>query len=99
MPADSEMGCQSCGSLNLGAFVQYGSYFTRCLDCGQSGWATSWLALSGTISSPVRAVIVDEKLNEIESLGEGVAHEIASRISQSAHEGKLVQLLAPRPEV
>lgn len=90
----SEFACQNCGSSNVGAFVQHGSYFTRCLTCGQDGWATSWLALSEQLSSPMRAVIVDEQQNEIEVLGEGTGQEITSHISQAAHQGKLVRLFA-----
>ncbi len=93
MTESNDFGCQSCSSANIGAFVQHGSYFTRCLSCGQDGWATSWLSLSGQISSLIRAVVVDEQQNEIEVLGEGVGEEITSKIAQAAQHGKLVRLL------
>jgi len=93
MDEGSEFKCLSCGSANVGTFVQHGSYFTRCLSCGQDGWATSWLALSKQIAAPIRAVVVDEQQNEIEVLGEGRGEEIASKIFQAAHQGKLVRLL------
>jgi hypothetical protein len=38
------------------------SIFTRCLSCGQDGWATSWLALSNQLTDrQIRAVVVDEQ--------------------------------------
>lgn len=95
MADGSDFKCQRCGSANLGAFVQYGSYFTRCLSCGQDGWATSWLALAKQITDgPIRAIVVDEQQNEIEVLGEGRGEGIAAKISQAAHRGSLVHLLS-----
>ena len=94
----SDFGCEGCGSENLGVFVQHGSYFTRCLDCGASGWATSWLAVSEGMSSPVRAAVVDAQLREVESLGEGTAREMVPKITQAAYEGKLVRFLGLRSE-
>ncbi|WP_156152769.1 MULTISPECIES: hypothetical protein [Pseudomonas] len=84
--------CEFCGSQDIGAFVQHGSYFTRCLSCGQDGWATSWLALSSQIVEAIRAVSVDEQQNTIEVLAEGAGEAITSAISRAAYEGKLIRL-------
>jgi len=94
MNQNSEAICPACGAPKLGGFVQHGSYFTRCMACGEEGPATSWLALSENMCGNFRAIIVDENLKEIEVLGEGKANEIASLVSNAAHKGKGVKLVA-----
>ena len=89
-----ETKCPGCGAPALGAFVQHGSYFTRCMACGEEGPATSWLALSERMSGRFRAVVVDTNQKEIEVLGEGKTSEIAGLVSKAAHRGKLVRLVA-----
>lgn len=93
MSERTEFTCQNCGSQNIGLFVQYGSYFTRCFLCKQDGWATSWLMLSKQIVVPIYAIVVDEQHNEIEVLGEGFGEEFLSRISRAADKGKTIRLL------
>lgn len=75
--------------------MQGGSYFTRCLNCGDGGPVTSWLALSARLTSEIRAVVVDENLNEIEVLGQAAGPQISKVISEAAYQGKLVRLMKP----
>lgn len=95
MIAPPEAKCSICGATAVGAFVQYGSYFTRCAACGEAGPATSWMAISGQMNIRVRAIVVDSGLNEIEVLGKGRVNEISDLISQAAKQGKLVRLMMP----
>ena len=94
MTEATETKCPACGAPAFGAFVEHGSYFTRCTVCGEEGPATSWLALSEQMSGRIRAVVVDSNQKEIEVLGEGKAKEIAGLVSKAAHQGKLVRLVA-----
>lgn len=87
--------CSRCRSAEFGAFVLGGSYFTRCLHCGEEGPATSWLALSAYLAGEMRAVVVDENLNEIEVLGQGSGAQIWQVVSKAAYQGKLVRLMEP----
>lgn len=91
----NEMTCVRCGGSDIGAFVQYGSYFLRCMACGEPGAGTSWLAVSQMGSPRLRAIVVDPAQNEIEVLGEGTFDEIGELIAKAAHQGKLVRLVAP----
>lgn len=88
-----------CGCDETGAFVQYGSYFTSCMSCGVHGPATSWLAISSQLAGKIRAIVVDEKFEEIESVGEDEANLLAVSISRIAYQGKLVRLLMPNEVV
>lgn len=90
--SSNALKCESCESSNFGAFVQHGSYSLRCLSCGQSHVATSWLALSSKITEPMRAVLVNDKFEEIEFVAEGVGAEFNSMVSKAAHAGHLVML-------
>ena len=87
--------CSGCSGTAIGAFVQYGSYFTRCLACGENGPATSWIAIAETMTEHIRAVVVEANQNEIELLGEGRANELAGLIAKAAQQGKLVRLAPP----
>ena len=89
---NGELKCEFCPSSSFGAFVQHGSYILRCLSCGQSHVATSWLAISSKISEPMRAVIVDDKFKEIKFIAEGFGPEFNSKVSKEAHAGHLVML-------
>jgi hypothetical protein len=87
--------CPECSDGHFEAFVQYGSYFTRCIACGNEGPATSWLAVAQHLSDKVRAIVVDENYKEIEFISEGVCADLYDEISSVASQGKLVFLSTP----
>lgn len=89
---ERRQACERCGALDFGAFVQYGSFFTKCLNCGHSPWATSFIAVSPQMGDRYRAVIVDEKLNEKQVVAEGIGSDMADKIEEAAQSGALVWL-------
>jgi hypothetical protein len=82
-----------CLEQAISAFVQYGSYFTRCTSCGANGPATSWLAIWPLLTNRISAVVVDGRYEEVSFVAEGEGNKIAEKISVVAHQGKLVRLV------
>jgi len=98
MTEDSDQPvCEQCGVAAIGAFVQYGSYFTQCTACGEQGPATSWGALSSQLRGYVCAISVTPEAESLVMVAEGEVHKIAEAIGQAAHRGQLIQLLATKP--
>jgi hypothetical protein len=87
---DSSATC--CSKQEVAVFVQYGSYFTKCISCGGTGPATSWLAIARRLPNPVRAVVVNERYEEVSFVAEGEGHKIAEQVSIVAYSGNLVRL-------
>ena len=87
--------CPECGEKSLKAFVQHGSFFTRCISCEYEGPATSWLAVSASLKQPVRAILVTESYQELSLVANGTGNEVFEAVSQSAGQGKLVLLASP----
>ncbi len=86
--------CAECGASTVAAFVQHGSYFTRCMACHAEGPATSWLALRRHLQGRFKAVSVAEDFEPLAIVAQGEVDQIAEAISKAAQEGKLVRLLA-----
>lgn len=90
--------CESCGKSAMAAFVQHGSYFTRCIACGAEGPATSWLALANQLAGRIRAVVVTPTYEALEEIGIGEVRQMWAAVSSAAHQGKLVRLLNAAPD-
>jgi hypothetical protein len=86
--------CQSCGAFAVGAFVEGGSYFTRCMACRAEGPATSWLTLKRHLQGNLKAIAVTRQFEVIEVVAQGEAGQIADAISKAAYAGRLIRLLA-----
>ena len=85
--------CAACGG-HIETFVQHGSYFARCAACGDSGWATSWVAISNRLEGRWNAAVIESHDQRPEFLAEGPMREIGEAITMAAQEGKLVRLRA-----
>jgi len=90
--------CGRCGKSEMAAFVQHGSYFTRCIACGAEGPAASWLALANQLTGRIRAVVVTPTYESLEEVGIGEARQIWAAVSNAAQQGKLVRLLNAAPD-
>jgi hypothetical protein len=84
--------CPSCGSTSRGAFVEYGSYFMRCLNCGDDGPATSWLAIASRLRGPISAFLAEPWPDGI-LFAEGESSVIAETVARAASTGKLVRIV------
>jgi hypothetical protein len=85
--------CAACGG-HIETFVQYGSYFARCAVCGDSGWATSWTAVSNRLEGRWNAAVIVSRDQRPAFLAEGLMREVGDAITLAAQEGKLVRLRA-----
>ena len=90
---DSAPTCSQCSRPTVAAFVQNGSYFTKCTACGYEGPATSWLTLSLQLEGDLKALEVSETYEELALIAEGSIREIVTPISQAASRGALIRLV------
>lgn len=86
------MKCEQCQANGVATFVQYGSYFTQCIYCGQQGPATSWIAVAPHMTTYLKAVTVNSNQEPIEEIAEGDGSHVIQAISKAAASGKLVRL-------
>ena len=100
-PDEGAARCEACGADRWGSFVQHGSFIVRCLECRTPHVATSYLAVGRTMTGRRRAVLVDERFEELEVVAEGSGAEIYEAVKRAADKGGLVWLQdaeeRPRP--
>ena len=91
MSEGSPTACAACGG-RVETFVRYGSYFARCAVCGDSGWATSWMAVSNRLEGRWNAAVIESHDKRPVFLAEGLMSEVGDAITMAAQQGKLVRL-------
>jgi uncharacterized Zn finger protein len=86
------MNCQQCGANNSGEYVQWGSSFFRCHDCGTDSPATTFLAYAAQLKGIYSAFEVDLS-NSRMIIAHGAIDEMVNIIDQKAVQGKLICLV------
>ena len=74
------------------AFVEHGSYFFRCLNCGDDGPATSWICIAPRLQGSMKALYA-EPWPDGSLFAEGAPAEIADAVSLAATSGRLIRLI------
>lgn len=73
--------------------MEYGSYFLRCLNCGDDGPATSWISIAPQLRGRFKALFAEPWPDGV-LFAEGEASEIAEAVVYAAAQGKLVRIVA-----
>lgn len=84
--------CPSCGSTAFGTFVEFQSYFYRCLNCGDDGPATSWTSIAPKLGGSMRALYA-EPWPDGSLFAEGAVGDIMDDVSRAAASGRLIRLV------
>ncbi|MCB1555288.1 MAG: hypothetical protein KDJ14_15925 [Xanthomonadales bacterium] len=85
--------CADCGGSVL-TFVRHGSFFTRCVGCGASGPAASWLDVCESLPGRWRAYRSDAAGTPIALVAEGDAAGLRDAVRAAAGDGAWVCLVA-----
>lgn len=85
--------CASCGSASMATYVQLGSLFTRCADCGETGPAASWIGVADRLSGTWCACLAGPAGEPLELLAEGSGADLLEVVRKIAGSGALVRLL------
>jgi hypothetical protein len=89
--SNEELRCHDCGSDDLRAVVQHGSYLLDCADCGSS-IATSFLAAAALLKGHYRATVVDDDWNELELVATGNGPAFLTAVRARAAAGRRVRI-------